>query len=114
MGTHRVCYAFRFTGNVSLNPSCALANSCLQVLISHRITNETERPELPALSAETSSSSSAVTDEQPSYQMTSPYNPDVYKCTGYRGEPYEYFDGTPGEGKDQRFTIDIEHGTMDR
>jgi len=80
----------------------------------NRITNETERPESSAVPAETSSSSAAVSDEQPSHQMTSPYNPNVYKCTGYRGEPLEYFDGTPGEGNEQRFTIDLEHGTMDR
>lgn len=46
------------------------------------------------------------------YQDTSPYNPKVYKCVGYGGELYEYFDRRPG--KDGRFTIDLEEGSTDR
>ena len=49
-----------------------------------------------------------------SYQRISPYNPEVYKCTGYRDEVYEYFDGSYDPGCDQRFSIDIDDGSMDR
>ena len=52
-------------------------------------------------------------DEPESYQDTSPFNPDTYKCTGYKSdEPYEYFDGTLG--KDARFSIDLEGGSTDQ
>jgi hypothetical protein len=46
------------------------------------------------------------------YRDTSLYNPEVYKCTGYGTEPYEYFDGA--QGKDDRFTIDLEGGSTDQ
>ena len=46
------------------------------------------------------------------YSFRSPYAPETYKCSGYGGEEWKYFDGSP-EG-DCRFTIDLEGGTMDR
>lgn len=55
-----------------------------------------------------------TTDHSDWYQIISPYNPKIYKCTGYRDEVYQYFDGSAGLDKDQRFTIDIEYGSMDR
>lgn len=53
-------------------------------------------------------------DDPVDWEDTSPYNPDKYNCQGYGDEDYEYFDGLPGPGKDHRFTIDLEHGSMDR
>ena len=53
-------------------------------------------------------------DDPVNWEDTSPYNPDKYNCQGYGDEEYEYFDGLPGPGKDHRFTIDLEHGSMDR
>jgi len=41
------------------------------------------------------------------------YHPDRYRCTGYDVESYQWFDGYP-EASDQRFIIDLEHGSMDR
>jgi len=41
------------------------------------------------------------------------YNPESYKCVDY-DEGYVYFDGRPGSDRDQRFVIDLEHGSMDR
>jgi hypothetical protein len=46
------------------------------------------------------------------YERISPYNPTVYKCTGYSNEPWEWFDGAPGS--DSRFTIDLENGSTDK
>ena len=43
------------------------------------------------------------------------YEPDIYKCKCKDfDEDYVYFDGRPGSDHDQRFTIDLENGTMDR
>ena len=53
-------------------------------------------------------------DDPMNWQDISPCNPDKYSCKGYGDEDYEYFDGLPGPGKDHRFTIDLEHGSMDR
>lgn len=41
------------------------------------------------------------------------YDPRIYKCVDVE-EDYVYFEGTPGSEHDQRFTIDLEHGTTDR
>jgi hypothetical protein len=41
------------------------------------------------------------------------YEPSIYRCTGYDVELYEWFSGL-ANGKDQRFLIDLERGTMDR
>jgi hypothetical protein len=41
------------------------------------------------------------------------YDPDIYKCVDF-DKGYVYFDGIPGSDHDQRFTIDLEHGTMDQ
>jgi hypothetical protein len=41
------------------------------------------------------------------------YDPSIYRCNGYIQSGYEWFSGL-AEGKDQRFLIDLEHGTMDR
>ena len=41
------------------------------------------------------------------------YDPRIYKCVDVE-EDYVYFEGTPGSEHDQRFTIDLEHGTSDR
>jgi hypothetical protein len=78
---------------------------------------------MPASDSDTTEPSNAPTspkvsqspppDDTTCYQDISPYNPKVYKCTGYSDDVYEYFDGAPGPDKDQRFTIDIEHGTTD-
>jgi hypothetical protein len=41
------------------------------------------------------------------------YEPSIYQCTGYDVGLYEWFSGL-ASGKDQRFLIDLERGTMDR
>ena len=41
------------------------------------------------------------------------YNPVTYRCSGYVQKGYEWFSGL-AEAKDQRFLIDLKHGSMDR
>jgi len=41
------------------------------------------------------------------------YHPERYRCTGYETKDYEWFEGTAG-AEDQRFTIDLLNGSMDR
>jgi len=41
------------------------------------------------------------------------YHPERYRCTGYETKDYKWFDGS-AEAKDQRFTIDLLNGSMDR
>ena len=53
-------------------------------------------------------------DDTADYRDVSPYNPDTYKCQDYGNDQYQWFDGLPGEGKDQEFTIDLKDGSMDR
>ena len=50
----------------------------------------------------------------PDYPARSPYNPERYRCSGYDDSDWVFFDGSPEKGKDQRFTIDLEGGSMDR
>jgi hypothetical protein len=75
-----------------------------------------QRPEAPKTKAKFQPIFDEVFDDPNVYQYRSPYNPKLYKCTGYGEEEYEYFDGSPGwpGQKDERFTIDLEGGSMDR
>jgi hypothetical protein len=41
------------------------------------------------------------------------YHPERYRCTGYETKDYIWFDGS-SEAEDQRFTIDLLNGSMDR
>lgn len=41
------------------------------------------------------------------------YNPERYRCTGYEIKDYKWLDGV-GKAEDQRFSIDLEDGSMDR
>jgi hypothetical protein len=40
-------------------------------------------------------------------------HPERYRCTGYETKDYKWFEGT-AEAEDQRFTIDLLNGSMDR
>jgi hypothetical protein len=42
-----------------------------------------------------------------------PFHPDLHQCTGSDFETFEWFSGS-ATAKDQRFTIDLEGGTMDK
>jgi hypothetical protein len=53
-------------------------------------------------------------DDTADYRDISPYNPNTYKCQDYGNDQYQWFDGLPGGGKDQEFTIDLKDGSMDR
>lgn len=57
-------------------------------------------------------SSSVLSDDTEDSSLSSRFNPEVYTCSGYKDEVWEFFDGSPGQ--DARFTIDLEGGSMDR
>jgi hypothetical protein len=67
----------------------------------------------PGVSLKTSQSSRTESGTEPPNPLISQYDPEIYKCVDFDKE-YVYFDGKPGSDHDQRFTIDLEHGTMDR
>jgi hypothetical protein len=46
-------------------------------------------------------------------EETDPYDPFIYRCSGYDTETYEWFEGK-SSAKDRRFSIDLENGSMDR
>jgi len=73
------------------------------------------QPMLPSsgVSFETSQLSGSGLAMESIGSPSSQYDPDIYKCKDL-DEEYLYFDGKPGSDHDQRFTIDLEHGTMDR
>lgn len=57
---------------------------------------------------------SAIKDKESTTSSSiDPYDPSMYRCTGYETKGYVWFDGG-SDAVDSRFIIDLENGTMDR
>lgn len=65
------------------------------------------------MSLKTSQSPGTERGTKPPKPLIDQYDPEIYKCVDF-DQGYVYFDGQSGSDHDQRFTIDLEHGTMDR
>jgi len=93
------------------NATAALANPKSTPLLAH----SAFKPPFPTTThiaiQENSDVSLSLSKDADIQASESPFNPKIYKCTGYSNEPWEWFDGTPG--RDSRFTIDIENGSTD-
>jgi hypothetical protein len=65
------------------------------------------------MSLKSSQSPRTESGTEPPKPLIDQYDPDIYKCVDF-DKGYVFFDGKPGSDHDQRFTIDLENGTMDR